>query len=53
MRVGIKQILANPEQKQALITRTIIAIQAREGVVTTEAQALAAYRKVQDEEETD
>jgi hypothetical protein len=45
MRVDIKSILADPEQRKELMVRTIIATQAREGIVTTREQAEAAYEK--------
>ena len=45
-RVNIKAILANPVERRELMVRVIIATQAREGVVTTRAQAEAAYDKV-------
>ncbi len=48
-RVDVKKILANPEQKREMMTRTIQATQAREGVETTREQAEAAYDKVQAE----
>jgi hypothetical protein len=49
MRVNIKAILADPIKRRELYVRTIIATQAREGIVTTRAQAEAAYDKVQRE----
>lgn len=48
-RVDIGAILADPESKRALMTDTIIALQAREGITTTRAQAEQAYDKVQAE----
>ena len=50
MRVNIKEILANPEQRRRLLVRSVIAIQAREGIVTTVEQAERAVRTVQKEE---
>ncbi len=47
-RVDIKAILANPAQRRQLMVTTLIATQAREGVVTTQEQAEAAYDKVQE-----
>lgn len=46
-RVDIKKILRNPEQRRKLMVDGIIATQAREGIVTTQEQAEAAYDKVQ------
>ncbi len=46
-RVDIKAILANPAQRRELFVGVIIATQAREGIVTTRAQAEAAYDTVQ------
>lgn len=46
MRVDIRAILADPRQRELLMVRVIIAVQAREGIETTEQQALDAYRKV-------
>ena len=48
-RVDIKAILANPAQRRELMVSTIIATQAREGIVTTRAQAEAAYDAIQTE----
>jgi hypothetical protein len=48
-RVDIKAILRDPVQRRELCVRTIIATQAREGIVTTRAQAEAAYDNVQKE----
>jgi hypothetical protein len=45
-RVDIKAILANPVTRRRLMVRNIIAIQAREGITTTQEQAEAAYDKV-------
>mgnify|MGYP006919328923 CR=1 FL=1 len=45
-RVDIKAILADPVQRKEMMVRTIIAIQAREGIMTTLEQAEAAYDKV-------
>ena len=48
-RVTVRAILANPAQRRELMVETIIATQAREGVVTTRAQAERAYDKVTSE----
>ncbi len=48
-RVDIKAILANPKERRELMVGVIIATQAREGIVTTQAQAEAAYDKVRTE----
>jgi hypothetical protein len=48
-RVDIRAILRDPKKSRDLMIRTIIATQAREGIVTTEAQAAAAWDKVQRE----
>ncbi len=48
-RLDIKAILADPKQRRHLMVQTIIATQAREGIVTTQEQAEAAYDKVQRE----
>jgi hypothetical protein len=45
-RVDIKAILADPALRRELMVRTIIAIQAREGIITTREQAEAAYDTV-------
>lgn len=44
--VNIREILANPVQRRKLITRCIVAIQAREGIETTIEQAESAYDAV-------
>ena len=51
-RLNIRAILANPAKRRALMVRTIIATQAREGIATTLEQAEAAYDKVLKEKET-
>jgi len=48
-RVDIKAILKNPSLRKELMVNCIMAIQAREGITTTRAQAEAAYDKVQGE----
>lgn len=48
-RINIRAILADPAQRRALMTSTIIATQAREGIETTQEQAEAAYDKVRAE----
>ena len=52
IRVNIRAILADPAQRRHLIVGVIVATQAREGVVTTEEQAGAAYDRVQHERTT-
>lgn len=49
MRVDLKSILRNPFKRRKLMVRIIIATQAREGIQTSQAQAEAAYDKVQQE----
>jgi hypothetical protein len=53
MRVNIKAILADPAKRRAMMVPAIIAIQAREGIVTTLAQAEAAYDAVVGEQGRD
>ena len=48
-RVDIKAILADPTLRRELLVGALITIQAREGITTTRAQAIAAYEKVQKE----
>ena len=48
-RVDIKAILADPAEREELMTRVIVATQAREGIETTKAQARRAYRAVRKE----
>lgn len=48
-RIDIKKILSDPKMRKMLFCEAIIAIQAREGVVTTKEQSEAAYDKVQQE----
>jgi len=48
-RRNIRAILANPAQRRELLTQTIVATQAREGIETTLPQAEAAYDAVQAE----
>lgn len=45
-RVNIRAILNNPELRKIMMTQSIITIQAREGIVTTQQQAEQAYEKV-------
>jgi len=47
MRVDIKAILRDPDQRRRLMVATIIATQAREGIMTTQAQAEKAYERAQ------
>lgn len=49
MRIDVKAILADEKQRERLMVRVIQATQAREGIVTTKAQALRAYRRVRKE----
>ena len=49
MRVDIKKLLADPEQRHQLLIRSVIAIQAREGIVTSVEQAEQAVRTIQKE----
>ena len=51
MRVDIKAVLRNPVFRRELMIDALMAIQAREGVVTTREQAEKAYDKVQKEQE--
>ena len=48
-RVNIRKILDTPELRRKLMVDSIIATQAREGIVTSRAQAEAAYDKVLNE----
>lgn len=48
-RLDIRAILSDPAQRRELLVATLIAMQAREGITTTQAQAEAAYNKVQAE----
>lgn len=52
-RVDIRSILANPRLRRELMVRVIIATQAREGIITTRAQAEAAYDAVRDRMDSD
>jgi hypothetical protein len=49
VRPDLKAILRDPVKRRKLMVRTIIATQAREGIITSRAQAEAAYDKVQGE----
>lgn len=51
-RVDVRAILADPRQRRELLVRTLIAIQAREGITTTREQAEDAYDRVQAERRT-
>lgn len=42
-RVDIQEILDNPELRREMMVRTLIAIQAREGIETTREQAEDTY----------
>jgi hypothetical protein len=48
-RVDIAAILKDPVARRRMCVDTIIAMQAREGIETTRAQAEAAYDRVQAE----
>ncbi len=48
-RVDIRSIITNPALRRELMVRLVIATQAREGIVTTRAQAEAAYDAVRKE----
>lgn len=43
MRVNIREILRTPHLRKQMLVDTIIAIQAREGIETTQEQAEEAY----------
>jgi hypothetical protein len=45
-RVNVRQILKDPALRRKLMVSCIIAIQAREGIVTTVKQAEAAYDRI-------
>lgn len=47
LRVNIRAILADAAQRRDLMVQCIIAIQAREGITTTQAQAEAAYDRTE------
>lgn len=47
MRVDIRGILADADQRRALMVAVIRATQAREGIETTKEQAEQAYDRVQ------
>lgn len=44
-RIDIRALLADPVKRRNLMVRAIMALQAREGIDTTVAQARAAYDK--------
>jgi hypothetical protein len=48
-RTDVRAILRDPDQRRELMVSTLIATQAREGIVTTYKQAEAAYDRVQAE----
>ena len=48
-RIDVKALLADPVKRKALMVPALIALQAREGITTTQEQAEAAYDKVQAE----
>ena len=45
-RVNIKAILASPKRRRRMMVGAIMALQHREGIMTTKRQALEAYLKV-------
>lgn len=49
MRIDLQAILRDPVQRRDLLVRCLIAIQAREGIMTTRAQAEQAYDAVRAE----
>lgn len=51
MRLDIRRILADSQQRRRLFIGVIIATQAREGIEVTPEQALAAYEKARREKE--
>ena len=51
-RINIKKILADPDQRRELLVRSVIAIHAREGIVTTIEQAEQAAKIAQKERVT-
>lgn len=51
-RVNIKAILDDPKKRKCLMVSCIIAIQAREGIETSQQQAETAYDTVQRENPT-
>ncbi len=51
-RVNLLKILSTPELRRELFVSVIIAMQAREGITTTQAQAEAAFDKVEREKAT-
>lgn len=46
-RLDLRALLADPAKRRALMVRVIVAAQAREGILTTTAQAERAYDRVQ------
>ena len=46
-RVDIQEILDNPELRRELMVRTLIAIQAREGIEVTRERAEEVYERYQ------
>ena len=49
MRINIADILADPGMRRELMIRSLLAIQAREGIETTREQAEQAYDKIRRE----
>ena len=48
-RIDIIKLLKDPILRKGLMVRVLIAVQAREDIKTTQAQAEAAYEKVRKE----
>lgn len=49
MRINIRAILRDPAQRCDMLVRCLIALQAREGITTTQAQAEQAYDTIRAE----
>lgn len=45
-RIDIKKILSDEDLRREMMVNSIIAIQAREGIITTKEQALRAYSSI-------
>ncbi len=52
MRVDVRAILRDPDQRRRLLVGVIQATQAREGIDTTKEQAEKAYDAVQEEKKS-
>jgi hypothetical protein len=48
-RIDILEILRDGGRREQMFVRLIMAMQAREGIITSEDQARQAYRKVREE----